>query len=218
MVEKDIDIVVSDVMMPVMDGIALCNKIKSTFETASLPVILLTARTTDAERVEGYEVGADGYLTQPLNISVLLAKIDNLLKRQKELNTDNRHKLVFEAKELDYTSQDEAFMKQALDCINQHIAEPEFDASSFVAAMGMSRTSCNEKLKELTGMTPSAFISSVRLQAAFRLIQEKKKMRITELACAVGFNDPKYFSLCFRKKFGASPKEFMSGKEEKAGE
>lgn len=218
MVEKDIDIVVSDVMMPVMDGIALCNKIKSTFETASLPVILLTARTTDAERVEGYEVGADGYLTKPLNISVLLAKIDNLLKRQKELNTDNRHKLVFEAKELDYTSQDEAFMKQALDCINLHIAEPEFDASSFVAAMGMSRTSCNEKLKELTGMTPSAFISSVRLQAAFRLIQEKKKMRITELAYAVGFNDPKYFSLCFRKKFGASPKEFMSGKEEKAGE
>lgn len=204
-----VDIVVTDVMMEGMDGFELCQKIKNTFETSHIPVIILTACTADIDRVKGYEVGADGYLYKPFNMNVLLAKIDNLLKKSDIVVGDSRKKLVFEAKEVDYTSQDEIFLRKAVECVNSHLSDLDFDAAQFAVEMGMSRSTCNDKLKELTGMTPLAFISSIRLQAAFRMIQEKKKIRVSDLAYAVGFNDPKYFSQCFRKKFGFLPKEYM---------
>lgn len=212
MIEQEkIDLVVTDIMMPEINGIELCKQIKSTFETAHIPVILITARISDADRVEGYEAGADGYICKPLKISVLTAKINNLLKKQ-ELgkNNDARKKLVFEAKEVDYTPQDEEFLKKALDIVNSHLDDQQFDTTAFTNEMGMARTTFNEKMKQLAGVTPAVFISNVRLQAAFRLIQENKKIRISELAYSVGFNDPKYFSLCFRKKFGISPKDMKS--------
>ena len=204
-----VDIVVTDVMMEGMNGFELCQKIKNTFETSHIPVIILTACTADIDRVKGYEVGADGYLYKPFNMNVLLAKIDNLLKKSDIVVGDSRKKLVFEAKEVDYTSQDEIFLRKAVECVNSHLSDLDFDAAQFAVEMGMSRSTCNDKLKELTGMTPLAFISSIRLQAAFRMIQEKKKIRVSDLAYAVGFNDPKYFSQCFRKKFGFLPKEYM---------
>lgn len=207
--QHKVDIVVTDVMMKGMDGFELCRKIKNTFETSHIPVIILTACTADIDRVKGYEVGADGYLYKPFNMNVLLAKIENLLKKSDTTVGDARKKLIFEAKEVDYTSQDEIFLRKAVECVNSHLSDLDFDAARFAGEMGMSRSTCNDKLKELTGMTPLAFISSIRLQAAFRMIQEKKKIRISDLAYAVGFNDPKYFSQCFRKKFGFLPKEYM---------
>lgn len=207
------DVVVTDVMMPGMDGMELCKRIKAQFETAHIPVILLTARTSNQDRVEGYESGADGYICKPLDFSVLIAKIENLLKNRKQTVVDARKKLVFEAKEINYTSDDQLFLKKAMECVNSHLDEQDFDLSKFVAAMGMARSTLNDKLKQLTGMTPLAFISNIRLQAAFRLLEENKKIRINDLAYKVGFNDPKYFTLCFRKKFGLSPKEFLAQKE-----
>mgnify|MGYP000102113447 FL=1 len=158
---------------------------------------------------KGYESGADGYICKPLRLSVLFAKIDNLLKRRKRMGVDFRKQLVFEAKELNYTSMDEAFIRKAVDCVNAHLSDCDFEHAQFMAEMGMARTTLADKLKLLTGLTPSAFISNVRLQAACRLIDEKKKIRIADLAYAVGFNDPKYFSSCFKKKFGLSPTEYM---------
>lgn len=207
--QQHADIVISDIMMPEVDGFELCRQIKSRPEMAKIPVILLTAKNRDADRVEGYEVGADGYLCKPLNVSVLLAKVDNLLRKQEQADMDIRKKLVFDAKELDYTPQDEEFLEKAVNCVNEHLSDQSFDAATFIAEMGMSRTSFSEYLKRLTGMSPLVFISNVRMQAAFRLIQEKKKIRTADLAYAVGFNDPKYFSLCFKKKFGESPKTYM---------
>lgn len=211
--DKKIDIIVSDVMMPGMNGFELCRKIKEKFETKHIPVILLTAKTSDMDRITGYEVGADGYICKPLNISVLLAKIENLLKKKEHSNGDSRKQLIFEAKELDYTSQDEEFLRKAVECVNTHLSDFEFDTTIFVQEMKMSRSTLNEKLKQLTDMTPLAFISSIRLQAAFRLLEEKKKIRVSELAYSVGFNDPKYFSQCFKKKFGFLPKEHIVNKE-----
>lgn len=189
------------------------QKIKEKFETKHIPVILLTAKTSDMDRITGYEVGADGYICKPLNISVLLAKIENLLKKKEHSNGDSRKQLIFEAKELDYTSQDEEFLRKAVECVNAHLSDLEFDTTIFVQEMKMSRSTLNEKLKQLTDMTPLAFISSIRLQAAFRLLEEKKKIRVSELAYSVGFNDPKYFSQCFKKKFGFLPKEHIVNKE-----
>lgn len=114
---------------------------------------------------------------------------------------------------MDYTSQDEEFLKKAVECVNAHLSDVDFDKVTFVKEMQMSRSTLNEKLKQLTDMTPLAFISSIRLQAAFRLLEEKKKIRVSELAYAVGFNDPKYFSQCFKKKFGFLPKEYTTNKE-----
>lgn len=208
-----VDIVITDVMMKGMDGFDLCRKIKNTFETSHIPVIILTACTADVNRVKGYEVGADGYLCKPFNMNVLLAKIDNLLKRRDTPVNDSRKKLIFEAKEVSYTSQDEIFLRKAVECVNNHLGDLGFGTAQFTVEMGMSRSACNDKLKELTGMTPLAFISSIRLQAAFRMMQENKKIRISDLAYAVGFNDPKYFSQCFKKKFGFLPKEYMTKTE-----
>lgn len=210
--DKKIDIIVSDIMMPGMNGFELCKKIKEKFETKHIPVILLTAKTSDVDRITGYEVGADGYICKPLNISVLLAKIENLLKKKETPNGDSRKQLIFEAKHLDYTSQDEDFLRKAVECVNAHLSDLEFDTTIFIQEMQMSRSTLSEKLKQLTDMTPLAFISSIRLQAAFRLLEEKKKIRVSELAYSVGFNDPKYFSQCFKKKFGFLPKEYPGNK------
>ena len=133
-----------------------------------------------------------------------------MLKKYTQTVVDARKKLVFEAKEINYTSDDEQFLKKAMDCVNAHLDEQDFDLSKFVSAMGMARSTLNDRLKLLTGMTPLMFISNIRLQAAFRLLEENRKIRITDLAYKVGFNDPKYFTLCFRKKFGVSPKEYLS--------
>lgn len=207
---NEVNLIVSDVMMPEMDGMELCARVKEQFETCHIPVILLTAKVSDEDRVTGYQSGADGYICKPLRLSVLLAKIDNLLKRGKRAGIDFRKQLVFEAKDLNYTSMDEEFIHKAIDCVNAHLDDCGFDSARFTADMAMARTTLANKLKQLTGLTPSGFINNVRLQAASRLIDEQKKMRVSDLAYAVGFSDPKYFTLLFRKKFGLSPREYMA--------
>ncbi len=206
---EEVNLIVSDVMMPQMDGTELCQKVKSKFETCHIPFILLTAMTSDEDRVEGYKSGADGYICKPLRLSVLLAKIENLLEKRKRIGVDFRKQLVFEAKELNYTSMDKEFIQRAIDCVNAHLSDSDFEHAQFIAEMGMARTTLADKLKLLTGLTPSMFICNVRLQAACRLLDEKKKIRVADLAYMVGFNDPKYFSSCFKKKFGFTPKEYM---------
>lgn len=207
--KEEVHLIISDIMMPEMDGVELCCKVKEKFETCHIPVILLTAKISDEDQVVGYQSGADGYICKPLRLSVLLAKIDNLLKKSNRMGIDFRKQLVFEAKELNYTSMDEAFIQKAIDCVNAHLDDYNFEHAKFMAEMGMARTTLADKLKLLTGFTPSGFINNVRLQAACRLIDEKKKIRVSDLAYAVGFSDPKYFSLCFKKKFGLTPTEYM---------
>ena len=207
--EEEINLIVSDIMMPGMDGMELCNRVKNKFETSHIPFVLLTAKTNDEDRITGYEAGADGYITKPIRLPVLIAKIDNLLNRQKRLGIDFRKQLVFKAKELNYTSMDETFMQKAVDCVNVHLNDTAFDPAQFIIAMNMGRSTTANKIKQLTGLTISGFINHIRLQAACRLIDEKKKIRIADLADAVGFNDPKYFTACFRKKYGFSPTEYM---------
>ncbi len=211
----EIDLVISDIMMPVMDGIELCRKIKETFEYCHIPVILLTAKNSDESRIDGYNSGADGYVTKPFNLQLLYAQIVNQLKKLEHRGSNFRSQTVFEVEKLEYTSMDEKFMRRAMECVNAHIDNCEFSQADFTREMSMSRTVLTEKLKSLTGLTPSAFIIDVRLRAAYRLLEEQQKMRVADLAYASGFNDPKYFSTCFKKKFGLSPKEFSDQLQEK---
>lgn len=207
--KKQIDLVVSDVMMPVMDGIELCKAIKSTVDYSHIPVILLTAKIADEDQVEGFNSGADGYVTKPFNIQVLFAQIQNLLRKIEKRGQKFQSQNVLEVKKLDYTSLVEKFMVRIVECVNEHIEDSDFSLSDFTKEMNMSRTVLTEKLKSLTGLTPTAFVLDVRLRSAYRLLEEQHKMRISDLAYASGFNDPKYFSTCFKKKYGVSPKEFM---------
>ena len=207
---EDIDLIVSDVMMPVMDGIEFCRYVKNKLELSHIPVILLTAKNKEEDRAEAYEVGADAFISKPFNLAVLHARIRNLLKYKERKAHDFKNQLVFEIKELDYTSIDEDFMQRAIDCVNRHLEDSDFDQPQFVEEMGTSKSTLYKKLKSLTGLNTSAFIRNIRLKAACRIMEEKgSSVRISDLAYAVGFNDPKYFSSCFKKEFGMLPTEYQ---------
>lgn len=207
---EEIDLIVSDVMMPLMDGIEFCKYVKAKLETSHIPVILLTAKNKDKDRAEAYEIGADAFISKPFNLAVLHARIRNLLRYKERMAHDFKNQLVFELKELNYTSVDEDFMQRAIDCVNRHLEDCEFDQPQFVEEMGTSKSTLYKKLKSLTGLNTSTFIRNIRLKAACRIMEEKKTaVRISELAYAVGFNDPKYFSACFKKEFGMLPTEYQ---------
>jgi len=208
--EESVNLIVTDVMMPEMDGYEFCSYVKNTFEYCHIPVILLTAKRTDEDAITGYESGADGYVSKPLNLALLLAKMKNLLKKQQRTGTDFRKRLVFEAKGLNYTSMDERFVQDAIDCATRHLSDSSFDQAQFVNEMGTSRTTLTDKMKSLTGLTPLAFINNIRLNAACQILDEKGKVRVSDLAFAVGFNDPKYFGSCFKKRFGISPSDYVT--------
>lgn len=210
---EEVDLIVSDIMMPEMDGIEFCRIIKSRLEHSHLPVILLTAKNKEEDRAEAYESGADAFIRKPFNLMVLHARIKNLLRSKERAARDFKHQLVFEAKELNYTSLDETFMQQAIECVNRHLDDSEFDQDQFVEEMSTSKSTLYKKLKSLTGLNTSSFIRNIRLKAACQIIEEKKAVRISELAYAVGFNDPKYFSSCFKKEFGVLPSEYMERME-----
>ena len=203
------DLILLDVMMPDMDGIELCRYMKTKFEYSHIPVILLTAKRAEESQIEGYNSGADGYISKPCNFSLLYAQIMNCLKRQERKGADFRKQIVFEVGKLEYTSLDETFLQRAIDCVNARLSDADFDQAEFVSEMGTSRSVLTEKLKSLTGLTPSAFVQNVRLTAACKLMDEQGKIRISDLAFAVGFNDSKYFSTCFKKKYGMTPKEYI---------
>ncbi len=203
--DHTVSLLVSDVVMDGMSGYDLCATIKQTLEYSHIPVILLTAKQTATDQVTGYEMGADAYLTKPFDISVLDAMIANLLLKQERQTIDYRHQLVFDVKEMNYTSLDQQFLQQAIDCVHHHIADSDFSLSDFVSEMCVARSTLSEKIKTLTGFTPSGFINDIRLRTAYTLLEKDPNIRISELAYSVGFNDPKYFSTLFRKKFGVAP-------------
>lgn len=206
---REVDLIVSDVMMPEMDGIELCRYIKGHFGTSHIPIILLTAKNKEEDRVEAYESGADAFISKPFSLSVLHARISNLLRTRERRSMDFKKQLVFEVKDLDYTSIDEDFLQRAIDCVNRHLADADFDQSDFLEEMHTSKSTCFRKLKSLTGQTYVSFVRNIRMKAACRIMEEKKNIRISDLAYAVGYNDPRYFSSSFKKEIGMQPTEYM---------
>lgn len=207
--QEDIDLIVSDVMMPGMNGIEFCRYIKNSIDTSHIPIILLTAKNKEEDRVEAYESGADGFISKPFNLSVLHARISNLLHSRRRVIKDFKKQLVFEAKDLNYTTLDEEFLQYAIDCINRHLDDTEYDQTQFLEDMHTTKSTCFRKLKSLTGLTYVSFIRNIRMKAACRIMEEKKNVRISDLAYAVGYNDARYFSSSFKKEFGMLPSEYM---------
>ena len=207
--EPEVDLVVSDVMMPVMDGLELTRRIKNNIETSHIPVLLLTARRTDDDRMEGYDVGADAYLTKPFTQPLLHSRIRNLLQQRRAIAERFRRSLVIDLGESVSNDIDRQFLNQCMQSMNRHLADADFDHGQMAAEVGMSRSALFKKLKALTGMGFSAFVRHVRLTAACKMMDEGRYQRVADVAYAVGFNDPRYFSTCFRQAYGVSPTEYM---------
>lgn len=206
---EKVDIIVSDIMMPEMDGVELCKSLKNNIEYSHIPIILLTAKTDEKDRADAYESGADAFISKPFNLKVLHARIKNLLKSRERIARDFKNQLVFELKDLKFTNLDEEFIQKAIDCINRHLDHSDFDQQQFSEEMNVSKSTLYNKLKTLTGLNTSAFITNIRLKAACRIMDQNRNIRISDLAYAVGFNDPKYFSSCFKKEFNMRPSEYI---------
>lgn len=207
--QEEIDLVISDVMMPEMDGIELCKQMKNNLETSHIPIVLLTAKNQEEDQVEAFESGADGFISKPFNLSLLHARINNLLKVRERVNKDFKKQLVFEAKELNFTSIDEDFLQRTIDCVNRHISDIGFDQTQLLEELHTTKSTFFRKLKSLTGLSYSSFIRNIRMKAACRIMEENRNIQVSELAYAVGYSDPRHFSACFKKEFGMLPSEYM---------
>lgn len=205
--EKSPDLIISDIMMPRMNGIDLCKRIKSCLPTSHIPVILLTAKGSDRARAEGYEAGADAYISKPFDMEVLLARIANLLKKQTERRQEFSHSITLDPKQISITSKDEEFMKQAIGCIEKHIADPEYMTDNLASDVAMSRMSLYRKVKAVTGQTPADFIRTVRLKYAARLLKTGE-MTVAEVCEKTGFATPQNFTKRFREMFGVLPSQY----------
>lgn len=203
------DIIVSDIIMPEMDGVELCRSLKYNIEYSHIPIILLTAKTDEKDRADAYESGADAFISKPFNLNVLHARIKNLLKSRERIARDFKNQLAFELKDLKFTNLDEEFIRKAIDCVNRHLDHSDFDQQQFSEEMNVSKSTLYNKLKTLTGLNTSAFITNIRLKAACRIMDQNRNIRISDLAYTVGFNDPKYFSSCFKKEFNMRPSEYI---------
>lgn len=205
--QHPIDLIISDISMPVMDGFELCHHIKTTLITSHIPVILLTAKTSHIHRTKGYETGADAYITKPFSATILQVRVNNLLKTRANLIRKFKQDTILEPKKLTVTSPDEAFLEKAITTVEQHIADSDFNASVFIDHMNMSRTVIYTKLKALTGQNLSTFIRTIRLKKAAQLIIQTN-MTVSQVAYEVGFNDLKYFRECFKELYKATPSDY----------
>ena len=198
------DLIISDIMMPGLDGIQVCHRLKSDSRTSHIPLILLTAKTTLRDKLEGLETGADDYIMKPFEASELKARIKNLLEQRKRLHEHFKKFGLLEIEEKKLLSIDQQFLEKALDTINENITDPYFNVESFAEKMAVSRSLLYKKLVSLTGDSPVELIKRIRLNKAAALI-EKNYGNITDISFAVGFSNPSYFTECFKNQFGIPP-------------
>ena len=213
---NEIDLIVSDVMMPVMDGYELTRRIKGAPTTSRLPIILLTAKTQSEDREEALAIGADDYVTKPFKMRDLELRINNIIENRKRIQAEFREKSVEQAEQeiavADPTA-DQEFLKRAIDCVRGHLDDGEYDRDAFAADMGASASTLYNKLRSLTGMNVTVFIRDIRMKEARRIAQQQPEIRISDLAYRVGFQDPKYFATTFKKLYGVTPTEFLEFKK-----
>jgi signal transduction histidine kinase/ligand-binding sensor domain-containing protein/DNA-binding response OmpR family regulator len=203
------ELIISDVMLPEMSGLQLCDALKTSPETGHIPVILITAQATEENINEGYRHGADLYITKPFSIKVLEAQVKMLIESRSLLRNRYSRQILLKPADVTITPMDETFLMQLLQVTEMNLANSEFDVTGLVDAMHMSHTTILRKVKALTGVSLVEFIKNHRIKKA-ALILQKEKLSISEVSYMVGFTDPKYFTKCFVKEFGMTPTEYIA--------
>jgi signal transduction histidine kinase/DNA-binding response OmpR family regulator/ligand-binding sensor domain-containing protein len=200
-------IVISDVIMPEMDGFELCNKMKESKETCHIPIILLTAKNTSEQIVEGYELGADAYITKPFDINLLLSQTSRLIKNRELIREKYKTQNFMVEVENNSTSRDEEFVRKVKQILDTNLSDSEFNVNKLSTELNISTTQLYRKLKVLTGYSPVEFIRILKLQKAYSLLSQRKNT-VKEVCYITGFNNLSYFIKCFREQFGVTPAHF----------
>lgn len=204
-----LDVVVTDVMMPVMNGIELTRWIKQSDDFAQLPVVMLTAKTQNDDRNEGYAAGADAYVTKPFNLDDLRLRIMSIIENRERIRKRFQKQTDFKLEEQHYSSPEKLFVENVMAKVMEHIADSDYGREQLAADMCISSSSLYNKLRATTGQNITGFITSIRLKEACRILRQQPGIRINELAYRVGFSTPRYFSQCFKKEFGMVVKEYV---------
>lgn len=214
--EEHPDLILSDVMMPVMSGFEMCAKIKNSFDLCHIPVVLLTALTTDNKKLEGLQCGADDYIEKPFSNKMLLGHIANVMRNRNLLKRKFGESITAsisaetEIQELALTPLDSKFLSKLGEIVKQHLSDSDFDVNILAKELGVSRSSLYNKLKALGSMTPNEFVLKERLKLAAELLQNQPDLQITEVAFQTGFNSLRYFRHCFKAQFNRTPQEYRN--------
>lgn len=209
---QNVDFIISDLMMPVMDGMELSKRVKANFNISHIPFLMLTAKTSNEARIESFRIGVDEYLLKPFDDTLLLARIANILENRKRFQHKFSFNMDIEELNVEEESSDKKFLNKAMQVVKENYKNPEYEVGDFIEAMGVSKSLMNKKMKNLTGQSAGQFIRNYRLNIARELILRNKVTRnrnISEIAYEVGFNDPKYFTRCFTRHFNQTPSVMM---------
>ena len=205
------DLIVADVMMPEMNGNELTQQIKATEELSHIPIILLTAKTSEEDRKESMLLGADDYINKPFRLGDLELRINNLVENRRRILRERVTALADSTPEAEQQppTADELFLTKVHECVMAHLDDADFDRDAFASEMGMSASTLYNRLRSLTGLNVTAFTRTIRMREARRLAESQPDLRVSDLAYKVGFRDPKYFATCFKKEFGVQPSEVL---------
>ena len=211
MKENEPEVVITDMMMPVMDGLKLCANIKQNIRTCHIPVIILSAKTDNKDHLAALKAGADDYMAKPFSMSILIAKIQNIMRTVIRIHNKATHSMEIEPEKISFNAMDEQILSKAIAIVEQNIDNTEFSTEDFAKEMNMSRSNLHIKLKALTGESALDFIRKIRFKEACRLLKDGR-YSISEISDMVGFNTPSYFATCFKKYMGCLPTEYIKKK------
>lgn len=206
--EHTVNLVITDIMMPEMDGLELCEHLKSELDYSHIPIILLTAKTTLQAKIEGMKLGADVYIEKPFSVEYLKVCVSNLLSNREKLRASFAHSPFVQTGTMAMTKADETFLKTLKEVVVANMQNPDFCLDDMASLLNMSRSSLNRKIKGILDMTPNDYIRLERLKKAAQLLKEGE-CKINEVCYMTGFNTPSYFTKCFQKQFGILPKDFV---------
>ena len=206
------NLIITDLMMPKMNGIELIRRLKKDMNTSHIPIIMVTAKTGTDDIKEGYAAGADEYITKPFDASILKIRVDNLIQSREKLKELYSKNFSLESLGVDVTSVDEKFMQKLYATLQQNIANSDLNLDAFCKELGLSKSNLYRKIKQITGYSPNEFIRNFRLETAAKMLKETD-MSITEVYCAVGYNSLAYFSNSYKTLYGVSPSEFKNRSE-----
>jgi DNA-binding response OmpR family regulator len=211
-VEAVPDLVISDLMMPRMDGLELCRHLKTDDRTSHIPVIMLTARASVESKLDGLETGADDYVTKPFHPEELRVRVRNLIDGRRNLRARFGREVKLQPKDITISSADEKFLQNAIAVVEKHLSDSGFSVEALENEMMMSKMQLYRKLKALTDQSPSEFVRTLRLKRAASLISQRSGS-ISEIAYGVGFNNLSYFAKCFKEHYGVPPSEYTGRAE-----